>query len=111
MVVETVDGPALKLLGLGGPEERFFDLYPFTGKESWSIREGKTFGVTLVGKDRDCGRISRVVTWWQIMVGTEIQVDGCLPRIHRPYKTKGFATRVSYIASLPLHLQPPPPIA
>ena len=41
------------------------------------------------------------------MVGMEIQADSCLPRIRRPYKTKGFALRVSYIASLPLHLQLP----
>ena len=63
------------------------------------------------GKDRDWGRISHAVTWWRIMAGVEIQVDGCLPRIHRPYKTKGFIPRVSYIASLPFHLQPPLPIA
>ena len=72
MVVETVDGPALKLLGLGGPEERFYDLYPFTGKESWSVRGGETFGASLVGKDRDCGRISHDVTRWWIVAGTEI---------------------------------------
>ena len=72
MVVETIDGPALELLGLGGPEERFLTRISSAGKESWSAREGETSGVSSEGKDRDCGRISRVVTWWQIMVGTEI---------------------------------------
>ena len=38
-------------------------------------------------------------------------MDGCLPRICHPYETKGFTPRVSYFASLPSHLQPPPPIA
>ena len=56
-------------------------------------------------------RISQSVTLWQIMAGAEIQANGWFPCIHRPYKTKGFAHRVSYFASLPLHLQPPPPIA
>ena len=78
--VETV-GLALGLLGLGEPEKRFL---------TWSVREGETSDATLVGKDRDWGRISRVVTWWRIMAGMEIQADGCLPRIRRPYKTKGF---------------------
>jgi len=83
---------------------------PFVGKESWSAREGETPGTSSEGKDRDCGHISRGVTWRRIVAGAKIQADGCLPRIRRPYKTKGFAPRVSYIASLPLHLQPPPPI-
>jgi len=51
------------------------------------------------------------VTLWKIMVGTEIKVDGWFPHVRRPYKTKGFNPRVSYLAFLPLHLQPPPPIA
>ena len=72
MDVETVDGPALKLLGPGGPEERFLTHIPFAGKESWSAWEGETSGVTLVGKDIDWGHISHVVTWWRIMVGAEI---------------------------------------
>ena len=38
-------------------------------------------------------------------------MDSCLPRIYCPYKTKGFAPRVLYFASLPLPLQPLPPIA
>ena len=67
--------------------------------------------VTLVEKDRDRGHISYVVMWWRIVAGVEIQANSCLPRIYRPYKTKGFTPRVSYIASLPLHLQPPLPIA
>ena len=36
MVIETVDGPALKLLGPGGPEERFLTRISSAGKESWS---------------------------------------------------------------------------
>ena len=103
--VETI-GPTLELLGLGGLEKWFLTRIPSAGKESWSAREGETSGVTLVGKDRDWRRIPRVVTWWRIVVGAEMQADGCLPRIRRPYKTKGFAPKVSYIASLPLHLQP-----
>ena len=63
MAVEII-GPALKLLGLGGPEKRFLTRIPSVGKESWFAREGETSGVTLVGKDRDWGRISRVVMWW-----------------------------------------------
>ena len=77
--VETI-GPALELLGLGGPEKCFLTRIPFVGKESWSAREGKTSDVTLVGKcqnfgvnrkDRDRGRISHDLTWWCIMAGTE----------------------------------------
>ena len=68
-------------------------------------------GSTLVLKDRDWGRMSRMVMWWRIVAGADIQVDGCLPRIRRAYKTKGFNPRVPYFASSPLHLQPPPPIA
>ena len=111
MVVETIDGPALELLGLGGLEKRFLTRIPFAGKESWSVRGGKTSGAPSEGKDRDCGRISRDVTWWRIVAGTEIQADGCFPRIRRPYKTKWFSPRVLYFAPLSLHLQPPPPIA
>ena len=71
MAVETV-GPALELLGPGGPEKSFLTRIPSVGKESWSAQEGKMSGVILVGKDRDRGRISRDVTWWCIMAGTEI---------------------------------------
>ena len=60
--VKTVDGLALELLGPSGPEERFFDLYPFAGKESWSAREGETSDATLVGKDTNCVHISRDMT-------------------------------------------------
>ena len=104
-------GLALELLGPGGPEKRFLTRIPSTGKESWSVRGGETSDASLVGKDRDCGRISRDVMWWRIKVGAETQTYGCLPRFHRPYKTKGFAPRVLYFASLPLHLQHPSPIA
>ena len=71
MAVETIR-PALKLLGLGRPEKCFLTRIPSAGKESLSAREGETSGVTLVGKDRDRGRISRDMTWWCIVVGTEI---------------------------------------
>ena len=101
MVVETGDGPALELLGLGGLEECFLTCIPFAGKESWSTQGGKPFGAPSEGKDRDCGRISYNMMWWQIVAGVEIEADGWFPRIHRPYKTKGFAPRVSYFASLP----------
>ena len=74
-LIETaveVIGLALELLGLGGPEKFFLTCISSTGKESWSTREGEMSGATLVGKDRDRGRISRDVTWWCIMAGTEI---------------------------------------
>ena len=45
------------------------------------------------------------------MAGSEIEADGCSSRIHRPYKTTGFAPKVPYFAPLPLRLKPPPPIA
>ena len=67
--------------------------------------------MSVEGKDRDCGRISRDVTWWWIVAGMEILEDDCFPRIRCPYKTKGFAPRVSYFASLPSYLQPSQPIA
>ena len=69
--VETV-GLALELLGPDGLEKSFLTRIPSMGKESWSAREGKTSGVTLVGKDRDRGSISRDMTRWCIVVGTEI---------------------------------------
>ena len=72
MVVKTIDGPALELLGPGGPEKHFFTRIPFVGKESRSIRGGETSGASLEGKDRDCGCISHDVTWWCIMVGMKI---------------------------------------
>ena len=69
--IETI-GPALKLLGPGGPEKWFLTRIPSVGKESQSAWEGKMSGVTLVGKDRGCRRISRDVTWWCIVAGMEI---------------------------------------
>ena len=72
MVVETIDGPALELLGPGGLEEHFLTRISSAGKESWYARGGETSGAFSEGKDRDCGCISHVVTWWQIMVGMEI---------------------------------------
>ena len=68
--VETI-GPTLKLLGLGGPEKCFLTHTPSVGKESWSAQKGETSGVTLVGKDRDRGRISRDMMWWCIVAGSE----------------------------------------
>ena len=69
--VETI-WLALELLGPGGLEKCFLTRIPSAGKESWSAQEGETSGMTLVGKDWDRGRISHDVTWWCIMVGTEI---------------------------------------
>ena len=70
--------------------------------------------MSLEGKDRDCGHISHVVMWG-IMAGADIQVDGCLPRIHRPYKTKGFApcfrTLPPYLCIYNLRRQSPKPPA
>ena len=37
MAIESVDGLALELLGLGGPKKRFLTHIPFAGKESWSV--------------------------------------------------------------------------
>ena len=71
-IVETIDGPALELLGPGGLEERFLTRISSAGKESWSAQEGETSGASSEGKDRDCERISRMVTWWRIMAGVEI---------------------------------------
>jgi hypothetical protein len=71
MTVTTI-GLALELLGSSGPKKCFLTHIPSVGKESWSTREGKTSGVTLVGKDRDRESISRNVTWWCIMVGMDI---------------------------------------
>ena len=71
MAVETV-GLALELLGLGRLEKSFLTRIPSVGKESWSAREGEMSDANLVGNDRDRGRISRDVTWWCIVVGTEI---------------------------------------
>ena len=70
-VVKTI-GIALEFLGPGGPEKCFLTRIPSAGKVSLSAREGETFGVTLVGKDRDRRCISRDVTWWCIVAGTEI---------------------------------------
>ena len=35
MVVETVDGPALELLGLGGLKEHFLTRISYVGNECW----------------------------------------------------------------------------
>ena len=87
--VETV-GLALGLLGPGGPEKSSLTHIPSVGKESWSTWESETPGVILVGKDRDRGRISRDMTWWCIVAGSETEVGGCSSRIRRPYKIEGF---------------------
>ena len=65
-------GPSLKLLGLGGPKKCFLTHIPSVGKESWFAREGEMSDTTLVRNDKVCGRISHDVTWWCIVVGTEI---------------------------------------
>ena len=54
-----------------GQRRSFLTRIPSVGKESWSAQEGETFGVILVGKDRDHGRISHDVTWWCIVAGSE----------------------------------------
>ena len=87
-----------------------FDQY-FSCDELWPVRRGKMSHEFFEVTDRDCVRTSHGGTLWQIMVGAEIQVDSWFPHIHRPYKTKGFAPWVSYLAFLPSHLQPPSPIA
>ena len=69
--VETI-GPALELLGPGRPEKWFLTRIPSAGKESWFAQEGETSGATLVGKDKDYGRISRNMSWWCIVAGAEI---------------------------------------
>ena len=74
-------------------------------------REGEPPGVTFVGRDWDRVRVSRDVTRWCVMAGSEIKVDHCPSRICRPYETTGFAPRVPYFASLPSRSQPSPPIA
>ena len=108
--VETV-GPALELLGPGGPKKSFLTRIPSVGKESWSAWEGEMASAILVGKDRDRGRISRDMMWRCVVIGSEIEADGCSSHIRRPYKTMGFTPRVPYFASSPSRSQPPPPIA
>ena len=68
--IETI-GTTLEFLGPGGLEKFFLTRIPSVGKESWFAQEGETFGVILVGKDRDHGRISHDVTWWCIVAGSE----------------------------------------
>jgi len=70
MAIEIV-GPALELLGLGGSEKYFLTHISSMGKESWFAQEGEMSDVILVGKDRDCTRISCDVTRWCIMAGSE----------------------------------------
>ena len=108
--VKTV-GPTLGLLGLGRPEKKLFGPCPLCGKRVRSAWEGEPFDTILVGKDRDRGRVSRDVTRRCVVVGSEIEADGCPSRIRRPYKTTGFAPRVPYFVSSPSYLPPPPPIA
>jgi len=56
--VKTV-GSAFGLLGPGRLEKKLFDPYPLGGKRVRSAWEGEPSGAILVGKDRDCGCISR----------------------------------------------------
>ena len=81
--------------------EVFLTHIPLTCDESWPIMRGETSNEFFEGTDRDCMRTSRGETLWLIMAGAEIQAGGWFPRIHRPYKTKEFIHRVSYLASLP----------
>ena len=104
-------GQSVDVPGPGGPEKKLFDPYPLCGKRVRSAWEGELSGTILVGKDRDRGPVSHDVTWRCVVAGSEIKVDSCPSRIRRPYKTMGFAPRVPYFASLPSHLQPPPPTA
>ena len=78
MAVETV-GPALGLLGLGGPEKKLFDPYPLYGKRVWSAWEGEPSGVILVGKDRDRGCVSHDVKRRCVVVGSEIEANSLQP--------------------------------
>ena len=39
------------------------------------------------------------------MAGPEVEADGCPSRVHRPYKTTGFAPKVLYFAPLLLRLE------
>ena len=50
MVVKTVDGLALELLGPGGLEERFLTRISSAGKESWTTQEGENVRGIFGGK-------------------------------------------------------------
>ena len=63
MTIETIDGPAIELLGPGESEKCFLTRIPFAVKESWSAQGGETSGASLEGKDMDCGRISHDMMW------------------------------------------------
>ena len=104
-------GRPLGFLSPHGSEKRFSGPYPLRGERVRSAREGEPSGAILVGKDRDRGRVSRDVMRRCVMAGLEIEADGCSSRIHRPYKTMGFAPRVPYFVSSPPYLQPLLPIA
>ena len=104
-------GRPLGFLGPYRPEGKFSDPCPLCGKRVRSAREDEPSGTILVGKDRDRWRVSHDVTRRCVMAGSEIEVDSCPSRIHRPYKTMGFAPRVPYFAFSPSHRQLPPPIA
>ena len=87
------------------------DPYSLGGKKSPGLpAEGEPSGAILVGKDSDRGRVPHGVTRRCVMAGSEIEADICPSRIHRPYKTTGFAPKVPYFALSPSHCQPLPPI-
>ena len=50
-MIETIDGLALELLGLGGLEERFLTRISSAGKESWTTREGENVRGVFGGKE------------------------------------------------------------
>ena len=104
-------GPSLigTALGLRGPKwvgekKTLWPIFPWWEESPGPPGEGEPLGVTFVGRDRDRVRVSRDVTRRCVVAGSEIEVDHCPSRIRRPYKTTGFAPRVPYFASLPLHL-------
>ena len=89
---------------LGGPERKaLLPMSPWWGESPGPPREGEPLGAIFVGRDRDCVRVSRDVTWRCVVAGSEIEMDRCPSRMYRPYKTTGFAPRVLYFASLPSH--------
>ena len=105
-------GRPLGSRALGGPERKALrPVFPQWEESPSPPGEGEPPGATFAGRDKDRVRVSRDVTWRCVVVGSEIEADGCPSRIHRPYKTTGFTPRVSYFASLPSQSQPPPPIA
>ena len=55
-----------------------------------------------MGRDRDCGRVSRDVTRWRTWQARRSRWTVALLASVAPYKTMGFAPKVPYFAPLPL---------